>query len=150
MNGRIWIFGFVPVMALFLMISTGAFGAKYSNEHSRIETFGVVSKDNPQAGTITITVNKVSKGLQDKFGKDVTFHTSDMLRVNTCSTKTHTMSGCWKQLSKNVGARGREADRAEQKVELSRIKNGDWVFVSGYFDKKSDRFVANKILKWPS
>lgn len=150
MDRKIWILSLAPVIALLVVISAGAFAAQRSSEHSRVETFGVVSKDNPKAGTITITVNKTSKDLQDKFGKDVAFHTNNMVRVDTCSIKSHTLSGCWNRLSQDIGSEGREADKAEQKVELGQIKTGDWVFVAGYHDKNTGRFVADKILKWPS
>ncbi|MFZ0930763.1 MAG: hypothetical protein WAN11_19305 [Syntrophobacteraceae bacterium] len=147
MNRRVWILGLIPVMAFLVMIPASAFAAQYTNEPGRVETFGVVSNANLNGGTISITVNKASKGLEDKFGEDVTFHTSNAMRVDTCSIKTHTLSGCWNQLAENAG---REAGRTEQKAELRQVKNGDRVFVSGYFDKNSGRFVADEILKWPS
>jgi hypothetical protein len=149
MNRKIWIFGLIPVMIFFLMISATAFAATYANDLGRVETFGVVSNVNQKAGSITISVNKTIKGLQDNFGEDLTFRTNSAVRVDTCSIRTYSMSDCWNQLSENVGRESREADRTEQKAELSQIKNGDWVFVSGYFDENCGRFVADKILKLP-
>lgn|SRR5208283_2263465 len=149
MNRKTWISGFIPVVTFFVMISATAFAATYANDLGRIETFGVVSNANLNAGSITISVNKTNKGLQDRFGEDVTFCTNRAVRVDTCSIKTYSMSGCWNQLSENAGRESREADKIEQKAELSQIKDGDWVFVSGYFDKNTRGFVADKILKLP-
>ncbi len=141
MNKKIWIFGLIPVMVFFVIISAMAIASPYANEPGRIETFGVVSNANQEAGSITITVNKASKGLQDKFGEDVAFHTGNAVRVDTCSLKTHVMSGCWNQLSENAGRESGEANRTEQ---LSQIKNGDWVFISGYLNKNTGGLSQTK------
>ncbi|MFZ0927395.1 MAG: hypothetical protein WAN11_02270 [Syntrophobacteraceae bacterium] len=149
MNRKTWIFVFIPVVTFFVMISATAFAATYANDLGRVETFGVVLNANLNAGSITITVNKTNKGLQDEFGEDVTFCTNRVVRVDTCSIKTYSMSDCWNQLSENAGMESRDADKSEQKAELSQIKNGDWVFISGYFDRNTRGFVADKILKLP-
>ena len=134
-------------MMLFAMVATSSFAASHSNKSTRFEAFGVVSKANSGKGTFTITVNRASKGLQNKFGRNVTFHTSSAARINTCATHSEQIERCWKQLSENINKPGREAERGEKKLNLSQMKDGDWVFVSGYFDKHSGRFVADAILK---
>jgi len=150
MNIRIRIFALMPVTAFLVMISASAFAALYAGESNRVETFGVVSDANQEAGSITITVNIAKKGLQNNFGEDVTFCINNAVVVDTCSQKTYNVSDCWSRLSENVGKEGREAERGERKLELSQIRDGDWVFVSGYFDQYTGSFVAEKILRLPS
>lgn len=147
MNRKKWIFVLVPVMGLFVMISAIALAGPRANMPTRFDAFGVVSNANPEIGTITVTVNRASKGLQNKFGENVTFHTWNVSRVGNCSMSTNAMSGCWKQLSENAGMKGREAERGEWRAQLGQIKNGDWVYISGSFDKRSGRFKADEILK---
>ena len=147
MKRTLWTLSLMTGAALFFIVSTGCLAAENIDEHSRIETFGVVSNENPQAGTITITVDKTSRDLQDKFGKNVTFHAGNTMRIDTCSAMKHEMTKCWTQLSENLGMQSREAERGEQ-AELSQIKKGDWVFISGYFDKDSNHYVVDEILKW--
>lgn len=148
MRGKIWISGLVTILGVLVMAWASGFAVESSSGLERIETFGVVSSTNPDDGTITITVDKASKDLRDKFGEDVTFHAASSARIEACSAQSNEISVCWNQLSESSGTPAREAERGAGKVDLSSLKSGDWVFISGNVDKKTNRFVADEILQW--
>ncbi len=151
MKRRVWLWGLMPFLALVFTISTSAF-AQQSGEPGRVETFGVISKVEPNTGTVTITVDKASKDLQDKFGKDVTFHSAKDAQVSTCSTmgEPNGMSTCWQQLAQNTQRGAGTANMGAPRTELNQLKNGDQVFISGHYDRSKGRYEADNILKWTS
>lgn len=152
MKRKTWFLGLMPFLALLLMLSTSTFAARQSGEPGRVEIFGVVSKVEPNTGSLTITVDKASKDLQDKFGRDVTFHSGKDSQVSTCSTmgEPNGMTTCWQQLAQNTNRRAGTANMGAPRTELNQLKNGDQVFVSGHYDKSSGRYEADNILKWTS
>ena len=116
MDKKITIFGVIPVVIFFVFVSASIFTALHSKEPTRFEAFGIVTNANSGSGTITITVNRASMNLGNKFGEDVTFHTGNAVGIYTCSMKTE-VENCWKQLS--VNWQGSKADRGELKAELN-------------------------------
>ncbi len=128
------------LLSLLTVRSAFAWNASFvqaAKANGNFTVFGIV--DNVEAGglKLDLEVARALTAIQQVSGAHVTFHLSESLKSSECS------------LEKSAGEcldRDHKQVRAED--ALGRIRKGNRVILSGYYEPGKDEFIIEKLVRW--
>ncbi len=132
----------------------GQQGAVPEQQANAFSGYGVVASVDPTTTTVTVTMDGVSRLLKEERGNDVVFSTDIKTKVYSCQMAHH-MGGGKGRSGGGKGHGGMGSGGGDMmgygggfSMTFADIQAKDTVFVKGYFDAATSKYVLTKVCVW--